>query len=77
MAVSHSNDQTAKQGGKLRNFDLTVEEIRVIKAIETMNKSLEDAERRKIDPARIRYFRAELEKLKEKLDEIRENTLIR
>jgi len=75
-AVKQNND-SSNGGGKLRNFDLTVEEIKIIKAIKEMTQSLEDIERDNTQPERIVFFRNEIKKLEQELDEIRENTLIK
>jgi uncharacterized coiled-coil DUF342 family protein len=61
----------------LRNFDLTVEEIRIIKAIADLTQSLEDIERKNTHPERLEIYRKEIEKLEEQLEDIRDNTLIR
>ena len=64
-------------GDKLRNFDLTVDEIKLVRM---MNELSEGLERLVIeDPLspRADFFRREIEKLEEKLEEIRDHTLIR
>lgn len=40
----------------MRNFDLTVEEIRMLKAIKNINRSLEDIERKNIQSERLDFF---------------------
>ena len=62
---------------KLRNFDLTVDEIKIESAIDQLVTSLKNIERANPQSPRARYIRAEIIKLQDKLDEIRENTLIR
>jgi uncharacterized protein Yka (UPF0111/DUF47 family) len=70
------NDST-KENGKLRNFDLTIDEIKLVKAIDLMTKTVEKLE--KLDPRsqRAKSIRLEIKKLEDQLDELRENTLIR
>ena len=61
----------------LRNFNLTVEEIKLVRTIDDL---IEGLERLEIDDPlspRADFFRKEIDKLEEKLDEIRDNTLIR
>lgn len=77
MKVPKSGDHSSKGKAKLRNFDLTVEEIKLLKAIEGMTQALEDIERKNIEPERLEFFRSTIIKLEEKLEEVRENTLIR
>ncbi len=61
----------------LRNFDLTVDEIRVMKAIKELTNALANIEFTDLQSPRAEFFRAEIEKLEDKLEEIRENTLIK
>jgi len=77
MKASKSNNDSPKGSGKLRNFDLSVEEIITIKAIKEMTRSLENIERENTQPERLEFFRNEIRKLEDELEEIRENTLIR
>lgn len=63
--------------GKLRNFDLTVEEIRIMRMIKDLIKGLEKLEFDDPLSPRAELFREEIEKLEAKLEEIRDNTLIR
>lgn len=77
MKVSKSNDTPPKDGGNLRNFDLSVEEIRILKSIKDLTRSLEEGERRKTQPERLEYYRCAIRLLEDKLEEVRENTLIR
>jgi len=48
-----------------------------LKAIRDMTHTLEDIERKNPSPERLEYFRCEIRQLKDQLDEVRENTLIR
>ena len=77
MKALKQNNESSNGDGKLRNFDLTVEEIKVIKAIKEMTQSLEDIEHNNTQPERLGFFRKEIIKLEDQLEEIRENTLIR
>ena len=62
---------------KLRNFDLSVEEIRIERAIKEMTDAFERISANNPDPARLDFYGHEIRKLEEQLDEIRDNTLIR
>ncbi len=77
MNNSKSDSNSPKKRGNLRNFDLSVEEIMIIKAIKKMTQSLEDIEFTDTQPERLNFFRNEIRKLEDELEEIRENTLIR
>ncbi len=61
----------------LRNFSLTVEEIKLVRTIDDLIEGLEKLEIEDPLSARADFFRKEIDKLEEKLDEIRDNTLIR
>jgi len=63
--------------GKLRNFDLTVEEIKIVKMIKELIENLERLSFDDPHSPRAKFFRKEIDTLEEKLEEIRENTLIR
>ena len=76
MKVSKSIDDTPRGNGKLRNFDLSVEEIKVLKAIRDMTQALEDVKTRETYPERLEFFRSEIRQLEDQLEEIRENTLL-
>jgi len=77
MNNSKSDSNSPKKRGNLRNFDLSVEEIIIIKAIKKMTQSLEDIEFTDTQPERLNFFRNEIKKLEDELEEVRENTLIR
>ena len=62
---------------KLRNFDLTVEEIKIVRMIKELIEGLEKLEFKDPLSPRADFFRLEINKLGEKLDEVRDNTLIR
>ncbi len=63
--------------GKLRNFDLTVEEIKIVRMIDDLIDGLQKLEFDDPLSPRAEFFRKEIDKLEEKLEEIRDNTLIR
>ena len=63
--------------GKLRNFDLTVEEIKIVRMIDELIAGLQKLEFDDPLSPRAEFFRKEIDNLEEKLDEIRDNTLIR
>ena len=63
--------------GKLRNFDLTVEEIKIVRMIDELIAGLQKLEFDDPLSPRAGFFRKEIDNLEEKLDEIRDNTLIR
>ena len=63
--------------GKLRNFDLTVDEIMIVKKMEELIEDLERLEFNDPLSPRAEFFRSKIDKLEEKLEEIRDNTLIR
>jgi len=77
MNLSKSSNSPPKEGGKLRNFDFSVEEIRILKTIRDMTQSLKNFELKNTQPARLEIFRNEIRRLEIQLEEIRENTLIR
>ena len=77
MKVSKSDHDSPKGSRKLRNFDLSVEEIKIIKAIRELSQSLENIERDNTQPERLEFFRHEIRKLEAELEDIRDNTLIR
>jgi hypothetical protein len=62
---------------KLRNFDLTVEEIRMVRMIKELIEGLDKLTFDDPLSPRAEYFRKEIDTLEEKLEEIRDNTLIR
>ena len=62
---------------KLRNFDLTVEEIKIVRMIDELIAGLQKLEFDDPLSPRAEFFRKEIDKLEEKLEEIRDNTLIR
>ena len=77
MKVIQSTNEAAPARAKLRNFDLSVEEIRIVRAIKEMTDAFVRISENNPDPARLDYYGQEIKKLEEHLDEIRDNTLIR
>lgn len=63
--------------GNLRNFDLTVEEIKIVKMIDQLITGLERLNFDDPLSPRTEFFRSEIDKLEEKLEQVRENTLIK
>ena len=61
----------------LRNFKLTVEEIRMVRMMKELVEGLEKLEFDDPLSPRAEFFRKEINTLEEKLEEIRDNTLIR
>ena len=64
-------------GSNFRNFDLTVDEIKIVKLMEELIKGLESLEFDDPLSPRAEFFRGEIDKLDEKLEQIRDNTLIK
>ncbi len=64
-------------GDNLRNFDLTVDEIKIVRMINELIEGLEKLEFNNPLSPRAEFFRKEIDKLEEKLEEVRDNTLIR
>jgi hypothetical protein len=77
MKVSKASEDSAARVGKLRNFDLSVEEIRILKAISDMTRSLEEIESKNPQSTRLEYYRSEIRQLEDQLEDVRENTLLR
>jgi len=63
--------------GNLRNFDLTVEEIKIVKMMEALIDGLERLQFNDPLSPRDEFFRSEIDRLESKLEQIRDNTLIR
>ena len=77
MNASKSGNDSPKGSEKLRNFDLTVDEISILKAITDLTQTLEDIESKGAQPVRLQFFLDEMKRLEDRLEEIRDNTLIR
>ena len=63
--------------GKLRNFDLTVDEIKIVRMMKELIEGLEKLTFDDPLSPRAEFFRKEIDRLEEKLEEIRDNTLLR
>lgn len=61
----------------LRNFKLSVEEIRIVKMMQQLVEGLEKLTFEDPLSPRADFFRSAIDKLEQKLEEIRDNTLIR
>ncbi|MGB5329690.1 MAG: hypothetical protein WBO58_15835 [Gammaproteobacteria bacterium] len=61
----------------LRNFNLTVEEIKIVRMMKELAEGLEKLAFDDPLSPRAEFFRKEIDKLEEKLEEIRDHTLIR
>ncbi len=77
MKIIQATREASSGGSKLRNFDLSVEEIRIMRAIKEMTDAFDRISANNPDPARLDFYGYEIKKLEEQLDDIRENTLIR
>ena len=62
---------------KLRNFDLSVEEIKMVRMMKELIEGLEKLTFDDPLSPRAEFFRKEIDKLEDKLEEIRDHTLIR
>ena len=62
---------------KLRNFNLTLDEIKIVRMVNELIENLENLEFNDPLSPRAKFFRGEIERLEEKLEEVRENTLIK
>ncbi len=76
MSILNPDNGAPKEKNNLRNFDLTVDEIRLMKSIDEMTNTVSKIE--KLDPnsTRIKYIRLEIKNLSDQLEELRDNTLI-
>jgi len=61
----------------LRNFNLSVEEIKIVRMMNELVQGLEKLAFNDPLSPRAEFFRKEIDKLEEKLEEIRDHTLIR
>jgi len=77
MKILQATREKTSTSVKLKNFDLSVEEIRIMRAIKEMTDAFERISENNPDPARLDFYGYEIKKLEEQLDDIRENTLIR
>jgi len=77
MNLSKHSNNTQNGREKLKNFDLTVDEIRLMKSIEEKNKSVNNLLHMDPQSTRAKVIRMEIAKLEDKLEDLRDNTLIR
>ena len=61
----------------LKNFDLSVDEIKIVRMMNELSEGLAKLVFKDPLSPRADFFRKEIEKLEEKLDDIRDQTLIR
>ncbi|MCP3690461.1 MAG: hypothetical protein GY784_18825 [Gammaproteobacteria bacterium] len=61
----------------MRNFNLTLDEIKIVKMIKDLGHGLERLEFDDPLSPRAEFFRKEIEQLEQKLEAIRDNTLIK
>ena len=64
-------------GSNFRNFDLTVDEIKIVKLMEELIKGIESLEFDGPLSRIAEFLRGGNDKLEEKLEQIRDNTLIK
>ena len=74
MRTLNSDNDSPK--GNLRHFDLSVDEIRLIKSIDEMNVTVNRIQQLDPQSPRIKYIRLEIKNLEGRLDDLRDNTLI-
>ncbi len=77
MNNTNPRNEAVKKGGNLRNFDLTVDEIRLMKTIENMTRMVNNIEQLEPQSPRVKIIRNDIRRMQERLDELRDNTLIR
>ena len=61
----------------LRNFDLSVDEIKIVRMMNELSEGLEKLVIKDPLSPRAEFFRIEIDKLEEKLEDLRDQTLIR
>jgi hypothetical protein len=77
MNMSKSDKETQTVSERLRNFDLSVDEIRLVKTINEMTSSVKKIEQMEPNSPRAKFIRLEIKKLEDQLEDLRDNTLIR
>lgn len=77
MSMSKTEKETQTVSERLRNFDLSVDEIRLVKTINEMTRSVKKIEQTDANSPRAKFIRLEIQKLEDQLDDLRDNTLIR
>jgi len=66
-----------QKSDNLRNFNLTVEEVKLEKAIQEIKISIARIQQATPSSDRPRFLKTQVVKLEEQLEELRESTLIR
>ncbi len=77
MNMSKTDKDTPAPTNRLRNFDLSVDEIRLVKTITEMTNSVKKIEQMDPNSPRAKFIRLEIQKLEDQLEDLRDNTLIR
>jgi uncharacterized protein Yka (UPF0111/DUF47 family) len=77
MSILKSDKEVQTVSERLRNFDLSVDEIRLVKTINEMTSSVKKIEQMDPNSPRAKFIRLEIQKLEDQLDDLRDNTLIR
>lgn len=77
MNIPKSDKDIPTASDKLRNFDLSVDEIRLVKTITEMTESVKKIEQLDPNSPRAKFIRIEIQKLEDQLEDLRDNTLIR
>jgi hypothetical protein len=77
VLIKKQTIQVALQMKQLRNFDLTVEEIKLVKSINQLKDNLDRIQLKDPSSSRTQYLLQQMQSLEEKLEELRDNTLIR
>ena len=62
MKILQATRETTPSKVKLRNFDLSVEEIRIMRAIKEMTDAFERISENTPDPARLDFYGYEIKK---------------
>ncbi|MCP4078256.1 MAG: hypothetical protein GY744_18980 [Gammaproteobacteria bacterium] len=76
MSIPNPDNVTPKGKDNLRNFDLSVDEIRLIKSIDELKITVSRIEQLDPNSTRLKYIRLEIKNLNQQLEELRDNTLI-
>lgn len=72
-----NSNEVNKPSGNLRNFDLTVDEIRLQRTIDSMINMVKQIEALDPQSERVRTIHQNIKSLQSKLEDLRDNTLIR
>ncbi len=77
MENADKSNEVRKPSNNLRNFNLTVDEIRLQRTIDSMTSMVKHIEVLDPQSERVRTIRRNIRSLQSKLEDLRENTLIR